>query len=62
MHFGPYQIKIEDKKVFKRVDKILRSLFKQLKEKYPSCLFRVLYKNRYIEHPTRKELDKFLAN
>ncbi len=61
MWFGPWKVRIEDINVFKLAEPFIQSVFADIGEVYPDCVW-VFYKDRKtIEHPSQAELGDFLA-
>lgn len=57
---GPWKIRIGDKNLLKEIEPTITGIFAELRKEYPNDVWVFYDGDRYLEHPTREELDAWL--
>lgn len=62
LFFGPWKIRISDKKLYLRIEPIIKKIFKKVGKDYPDDIWTFYCGERQLEYPTEKELHRWLKD
>jgi len=57
---GPWKIRIGDINLFKKIEFLLSKAFDSVGKKYPDDVWVFYQEDKYLVHPTKKELAKWI--
>ena len=60
MFFGPLKVRIGDVELFNKIEPVIAEVFTFLRKKYPDDVWFFFHGESEIEHPNRKQFDRWL--